>query len=137
MKVADLHPAIPNKFTENSLITNAKMVLVMTQVFCMVPISGILSNDLQAISMPRFSIKIFLFIAVMASVLCMSAAYSVVFVRYDCRLRAAGVTAIFVFISVVIFICFRVCCILHGCSRAVYNIFKNSIEMEISGEELV
>lgn len=77
-------------FYEHSFIKNARIIIIMSQITCMMPVSGVLSNDLHAIEFSYFSIKLVLFMVVQASVACMAVTYSIVFVRYTCRLKAAG-----------------------------------------------
>lgn len=79
-------------FHENSFIKNSKTILIMAQVICMIPVSGILSNDLHQIKFSYMSLKVILFLIVDASVACMVFTYSVVFVQYTCKLEAAGNT---------------------------------------------
>lgn len=62
----------------------------MTQLTFMMPVSGILNNDLHAIEFSYLSIRLVLFIVIQGSVACMVITYSIVFVRYNCRLTAAG-----------------------------------------------
>lgn len=87
--------SVVHTFCENSLIKNAKVILLMTQVFCMLPVSGVLKNDLQAIGFSYFTVKVILFVAITISISCMSVTYSVVFIRYHCRLTAAGIKKIY------------------------------------------
>lgn len=89
MRVADVAPAV-RKFYENTFIKNATIILAMTQIFCLIPVSGIFSNDFHAINLSYFSIRFILFVIVAASIACMSLTYCVVFVKYNCRLKAAG-----------------------------------------------
>lgn len=78
-------------FYEHSLLKNARAVLIIAQIACLIPVSGILNNDLHAIEFSYVSVRVVLSVIVQASVACMAVSYSVVFLLYDCRLRAAGI----------------------------------------------
>lgn len=123
-KVADM-VSVVRTFCENSLIKNGKVVLLMTQVFCMLPVSGVFKNDLQAIGFSYFSVKVILFAAVTASISCMSVTYSAVFVLYHCRLTAAGTKKISLYTHSTLHIFCRIRCVLHYIARIVCTIFSN------------
>lgn len=88
-KVADVTSTMKS-FYKHSLIQNERIVLILSQIICLIPVSGILTNDLHAIKFSYISVKVLLFVVVQASIACMLITYSVVFVIYDCRLRTAG-----------------------------------------------
>lgn len=77
-------------FCEHSLIKKGKLVLIVSQITFIIPVYGILNEDFHAIKFSYFSAKTILFVVVQASVACMVVCYSIIFVRYNCRLIAAG-----------------------------------------------